>query len=68
VSDTDPTYDQWNPNWLTLAEALAYTGAKWTTLKTRARDGMVIRKGTTHHVRYWRPSLEALRRAFGGGR
>ncbi len=65
---TDPIYDQWDPNWLTVAQAMEYTGASQEALSRRARVGFVIRKGNTHHVRYWKPSLDAMRRAFGGGR
>jgi len=66
VSDTDPVYDQWNPNWLTVAQAVEYTGVSQKALSERARTGFVIRKGNTRHVRYWKPSLEATRKAFGG--
>lgn len=63
-----PIYDQMNPNWLTLHDALRYTGASRNVLTSRAREGRVLRRGKTQAVRYWKPSLEAMRKAFGGSR
>lgn len=64
IAQDDPLYDQWDPNWLTLDQATKYTGASNLTLKERAVEGRIIRKGRSRAVRYWRPSLEQMRRAF----
>jgi hypothetical protein len=55
------------PEWLTVSEALAYAGCSRATLAERAKMGRVIREGQSRASRYWRPSLEVMRRAFGGG-
>lgn len=68
VMDAQPEVAKEWPEWLTVGQAVEYTGASDAALLIRFRAGMVVREHGGKRARYWKTSLEGMRKAFGGGR